>query len=160
MAGVKQGQTGANSDCFDDHSWVAELHRRRERARASSLDSSDPFQTKRHVRGCSVSAMFSTFSRTVARSSLTRRWLSQVSHGQLEHIIVSKPHPTVSLITLNRPKALNALSSPLFAELNQSLKQADEDTEIGAVVLTGSEKAFAGEWVSRAPPLTEIKYPG
>ena len=89
--------------------------------------------------------------RTIARPSLTtparwltRRWLSQNSHGQHEHIIVSKPHSAVSLITLNRPKALNALSSPLFAELNQALKQADEDTEIGAVVLTGSEKAFAG----------------
>jgi hypothetical protein len=77
---------------------------------------------------------------------LTRRWLSQVSHGQHESIVVSKPHPTVSLITLNRPKALNALSSPLFAELNHALKRADEDTEIGAVVLTGSEKAFAGRF--------------
>src|SRR5258708_36315644 len=88
------------------------------------------------------------FSRAVARSTpagwLARRWLSQVSHGQHEHIIVSRPHPAVSHITLNRPKALNALSSPLFAELNQALNQADEDTEIGAIVLTGSEKAFAG----------------
>ena len=98
-------------------------------------------------------AMF--FPRVVAHSSLTtqtqtrwltRRWLSQVSHGQHENIVVSKPHPTVSLITLNRPKALNALSSPLFAELNQALERADEDTEIGAVVLTGSEKAFAGRF--------------
>jgi enoyl-CoA hydratase len=105
------------------------------------------------------------FSRTVARSSLTaptrwlaRRWLSQISHGQHEHILVSKPHPSVSLVTLNRPKALNALSSPLFAELNQALKQADEDTEIGAVVLTGSEKAFAGAF--RVTPLShETKYP-
>ena len=78
---------------------------------------------------------------------LTRRRLSQVSHGQHAHIIVSRPHPTVSQITLNRPKALNALSSPLFEELNQALKQADEDIEIGAVVLTGSEKAFAGRFV-------------
>ena len=52
----------------------------------------------------------------------------------------------MSLITLNRPKALNALSSPLFAELNQALKHADEDTEIGAIVLTGNEKAFAGRF--------------
>jgi enoyl-CoA hydratase len=95
--------------------------------------------------------MFS--SRAVAHSSLTtparwltRRWLSQVSHGRHENIVVSKPHPAVSLITLNRPKALNALSSPLFAELNQALKQIDEDTDIGAVVLTGSEKAFAGRF--------------
>lgn len=108
--------------------------------------------TARETRCSSFdSAMF--FSRTVAHSSLTtpsrwltRRWLSQVSQGQHENIIVSKPHPTVSLITLNRPKALNALSSPLFAELNQALKHADEDTEIGAIVLTGNEKAFAGRF--------------
>lgn len=96
------------------------------------------------------------FFRAVARSTpagwLSKRWLSQVSHGQHEHIIVSKPYPTVSQITLNRPKALNALSSPLFAELNQALEQADEDTEIGVVVLTGSEKAFAGRF--RVAPLS------
>ncbi|KAJ7782819.1 enoyl-CoA hydratase [Mycena metata] len=49
-------------------------------------------------------------------------------------------HP---LITLNRPKALNALCSPLFAELNKALLEVDADDAIGAVVLTGSEKAFA-----------------
>ena len=89
---------------------------------------------------------------------LTRRWLSQVSHGHHENIVVSKPHPTVSLITLNRPKALNALSSPLFAELNQALQQADEDTDIGAVVLTGSEKAFAGRFrvTSYRPKLSPL----
>ena len=109
-------------------------------------------------------AMF--FPRVVAHSSLTtqtrwltRRWLSQVSHGQHENIVVSKPHPTVSLIALNRPKALNALSSPLFAELNQALERADEDTDIGAIVLTGSEKAFAGRFrVSAVQLPTETKY--
>jgi len=47
-------------------------------------------------------------------------------------------------VTLNRPKALNALSSPLFEELNDALRKLDEDETIGAIVLTGSEKAFAG----------------
>lgn len=60
------------------------------------------------------------------------------------HILTSKPDPSVTLITLNRPKALNALSSPLFAELNTALREADADDAVGAVVLTGSEKAFAG----------------
>ncbi|KAF7315280.1 hypothetical protein MIND_00042400 [Mycena indigotica] len=59
------------------------------------------------------------------------------------YILVAKPEPSVSLITLNRPKALNALSSPLFEELNKALKDADDDDAIGAIVLTGSEKAFA-----------------
>ncbi|WP_027896130.1 enoyl-CoA hydratase [Zestomonas thermotolerans] len=49
----------------------------------------------------------------------------------------------VGLITLNRPKALNALNSQLIAELNQALAQLDADPGIGCVVITGSAKAFA-----------------
>lgn len=46
-------------------------------------------------------------------------------------------------VTLNRPKALNALFSPLFTELNAALSAFNADKNIGAIVLTGSEKAFA-----------------
>jgi 1,4-dihydroxy-2-naphthoyl-CoA synthase len=53
-----------------------------------------------------------------------------------------------SQVTLNRPRALNALSSPLFKELNNALVKFEEDKEIGAIVLTGSDKAFAGMWPS------------
>ncbi len=49
----------------------------------------------------------------------------------------------VGLITLNRPKALNALSSPLMAELTDALDAFEADNNIRAMVLTGSEKAFA-----------------
>ena len=49
----------------------------------------------------------------------------------------------VGLITLNRPKALNALNRQLIAELGQALDGFEADGEIGAVVLTGSERAFA-----------------
>jgi len=49
----------------------------------------------------------------------------------------------VGLITLNRPEALNALSSPLMAELTEALDAFEADDAIGAMVLTGSEKAFA-----------------
>lgn len=45
---------------------------------------------------------------------------------------------------MNRPRALNALSSALFRELNDALRQLDDDKTTGAIVLTGSEKAFAG----------------
>ncbi|KAF9070868.1 ClpP/crotonase [Rhodocollybia butyracea] len=62
---------------------------------------------------------------------------------QYESILTSRPHPSVTLITLNRPKALNALSTSLFLELNKALFEADADPEIGAIVLTGSDKAFA-----------------
>jgi enoyl-CoA hydratase len=45
---------------------------------------------------------------------------------------------------LNRPKALNALCTPLFKELNEALSTYDNDKSIGAIIITGSEKAFAG----------------
>src|SRR3954467_12346680 len=59
-----------------------------------------------------------------------------------ENIIV-ETHGAVGLIKLNRPKALNALSAGLFADLNQALDAFEADDAIGAIVLTGSEKAFA-----------------
>jgi len=49
----------------------------------------------------------------------------------------------VALVTLDRPKALNALSNELIDELAQILWKHDADENIGAIVLTGSEKAFA-----------------
>jgi enoyl-CoA hydratase len=49
----------------------------------------------------------------------------------------------VGVITLNRPKALNALNDALMDELGAALKHFDADDDIGAIVLTGSEKAFA-----------------
>ena len=49
----------------------------------------------------------------------------------------------VGLITLNRPKALNALCAALIVELAAALDGYEADPEIGAVVITGSEKAFA-----------------
>jgi enoyl-CoA hydratase len=49
----------------------------------------------------------------------------------------------VGLITLNRPKALNALNSTLIGEVNAALDAFERDAGIGCIVLTGSEKAFA-----------------
>jgi enoyl-CoA hydratase len=49
----------------------------------------------------------------------------------------------VGLIKLNRPQALNALSSELIAELSAALDAFEADPAIGAIVLTGSERAFA-----------------
>jgi len=59
-----------------------------------------------------------------------------------ENIIV-ETREKVGFIQLNRPKALNALNSALLAELAAALEAFDKDTSIGAIVLTGSEKAFA-----------------
>jgi enoyl-CoA hydratase len=49
----------------------------------------------------------------------------------------------VGLVTLSRPDALNALNSALIDELNQALDVFEADSAIGAIVITGSEKAFA-----------------
>ncbi|SAK99858.1 enoyl-CoA hydratase [Caballeronia ptereochthonis] len=49
----------------------------------------------------------------------------------------------VGMITLHRPKALNALNDALMDELGAALKSFDADEDVGAIVLTGSEKAFA-----------------
>ena len=59
-----------------------------------------------------------------------------------ENIIV-ETRGRVGLVTLNRPKALNALSGPLIDELVAALTAFDGDDGISAAVLTGSEKAFA-----------------
>ncbi|OCL07772.1 enoyl-CoA hydratase mitochondrial precursor [Glonium stellatum] len=76
-------------------------------------------------------------------SSLPRLIRPYSSSSTYEHLIVSTPKPGVGLVTFNRPKALNALCSPLIIELNDALKKLDSDKEIGAIVLTGSERAFA-----------------
>jgi enoyl-CoA hydratase len=49
----------------------------------------------------------------------------------------------VGLITLNRPKALNALCDPLMKDLSDAIDEFEADTGIGAIVLTGGGKAFA-----------------
>jgi len=50
---------------------------------------------------------------------------------------------SVGLIILNRPKEYNALSSDLIKELSSAIKEFENDNKIGAVVLTGNNKAFA-----------------
>jgi enoyl-CoA hydratase len=57
--------------------------------------------------------------------------------------LLTETRGAVALITLNRPNALNALNSTVMAELNEALSAFGKDEAIGAIVLTGSEKAFA-----------------
>jgi enoyl-CoA hydratase len=58
-----------------------------------------------------------------------------------ENILVER-RGKAALVTLNRPKALNALSAGLVADLNHALADFEADAGVGAVVVTGSEKAF------------------
>jgi enoyl-CoA hydratase len=60
-----------------------------------------------------------------------------------EHILVHVDAEKVGVITLHRPKALNALNAPLMDELGSALKAFDADPAIGCIIITGSEKAFA-----------------
>ena len=59
-----------------------------------------------------------------------------------ENIIV-ETRGKVGLITLNRPKALNALSPDLMRELSKAVDVFEADSQIGCIVVTGSDKAFA-----------------
>jgi len=59
-----------------------------------------------------------------------------------ENIIV-ETRGKVGLITLNRPKALNALSPDLMRELSKAVDVFEADSKIGCIVVTGSDKAFA-----------------
>jgi enoyl-CoA hydratase len=61
----------------------------------------------------------------------------------MPEMILVETHGRVGLIRLNRPKALNALCDQLMAELGQQLLAFDADPAIGAIVLTGSDRAFA-----------------
>jgi len=57
--------------------------------------------------------------------------------------ILTETRGSVGLITLNRPNVLNALNDDLVSELGDALVAFDADEAIGAIVITGSEKAFA-----------------
>lgn len=71
--------------------------------------------------------------------------------GQYQYILVDKKgeKKNVGFIQLNRPKALNALCDGLMMEVGKALDTFETDGEVGAIVITGSEKAFAGEKLSR-----------
>lgn len=101
--------------------------------------------------------MSSNLSKTVASTTTTNRLLqlqrimttnNTTATDQLEYLLVSNPAPAVLLVQLNRPKALNALCDGLFLELNRVLQDADKNDDIRAIVITGSERSFAGKFLS------------
>jgi enoyl-CoA hydratase len=68
-----------------------------------------------------------------------------LSTSSLEYLKVGKSgkNDSVAVIELHRPKALNALCDPLMTELAVVLEQLEKDDGVGAIVLTGSQRAFA-----------------
>ncbi|KAL1129471.1 hypothetical protein AAG570_013997 [Ranatra chinensis] len=77
--------------------------------------------------------------------SLKFKFFAKIEGSSYQHILTEKKgaKQNVALITLNRPKALNALCDALVTELGDAVEKFDRDESIGAVVITGSEKAFA-----------------
>ncbi|KAM7191427.1 ClpP/crotonase-like domain containing protein [Rhypophila sp. PSN 637] len=84
-----------------------------------------------------------------------RKLSSPATSSNYEYIQVSEPRPGVGQVTLNRPKALNALCTPLITELNAALTEFQSSPTIRAILLTGSQKAFAaGADIKEMAPLT------
>jgi len=67
--------------------------------------------------------------------------------GKYQHLLVETrgEKSNIGLIQLNRPKALNALCDSLMEELQQVLDDFEKDPKISCAVITGSDKAFAGQ---------------
>ena len=84
-----------------------------------------------------TSALFR--NNTLLRASTARCF----SAATYQNLLVEQKEGSICVIQLNRPKALNALCNDLFDELIQAVKAADKDPNTSAIVLTGSEKAFA-----------------
>jgi len=72
------------------------------------------------------------------------RMMATDANAPYKNIIVErKEEEKVLIITLNRPKALNALNSGLMSELIDALEKADANPQVSCIVLTGGDKAFA-----------------
>lgn len=84
---------------------------------------------------------FTMLARIARQSRSVVRSLSS-STGSY-NTILTETRGSVAVITLNRPKALNALCDELIAELNTAASQLDKDPNVKAIVITGSDRAFA-----------------
>jgi enoyl-CoA hydratase len=80
-----------------------------------------------------------------------------VTEKQFENILVEQKG-RVAVITLNRPKALNALSSAMEKEVVEAVEGLDADPGIGCILVTGSEKAFAAG--ADIKEMKDKEYPG
>lgn len=89
------------------------------------------------------------FPQILRSSDYTAGYFSRIIYykstgGNMTHTsILVETRGRVGLITLNRPQALNALNRQLMTELMNALEAFDRDDAVGAMVITGNEKAFA-----------------
>jgi enoyl-CoA hydratase len=76
-------------------------------------------------------------------SSAGERGLHQEAQAMAYETILVETRGPIGVITLNRPKAMNALNGQLIGEINQATRALDGDPQVAVVVITGSERAFA-----------------
>jgi naphthoate synthase len=80
-------------------------------------------------------------AQTGALSNLTTTWIAAGSYTDIRYErstdLGSEPTPRIAKITINRPEVRNAFRPLTVVEISQALEQAREDTEVGAIVLTG-----------------------
>eukprot|EP00529_Nitzschia_sp_RCC80_P026471 CAMPEP_0113490898 /NCGR_PEP_ID=MMETSP0014_2-20120614/27281_1 /TAXON_ID=2857 /ORGANISM="Nitzschia sp." /LENGTH=351 /DNA_ID=CAMNT_0000384679 /DNA_START=159 /DNA_END=1214 /DNA_ORIENTATION=+ /assembly_acc=CAM_ASM_000159 len=98
------------------------------------------------MRGIQGNLSSSTTTTTAPNNTAGhRRYMSSLNlKDAYENILVEKhEEDKVALITLNRPKVLNALNGALFQDLLHATKALDDDDSVRCIVLTGSSKAFA-----------------
>ncbi|AUJ66011.1 enoyl-CoA hydratase (plasmid) [Aestuarium zhoushanense] len=69
--------------------------------------------------------------------------VSKTSQDEVETVLLIERRDDVALLTLNRPRQLNALNRQLAHDVLTALREFDADPEIGAIVITGNARAFA-----------------
>ena len=74
------------------------------------------------------------------------------STGQFQNLVVEKhgEKRNVAVVKMNRLKTMNALCDALMSEMAVALQQLEEDKDVGCIVITGSQRAFAGMIVVEA----------
>src|SRR5918996_1696944 len=75
------------------------------------------------------------------RQDATRRGLA-IGGGVLSFVRVEKPHPGVSLITLNRPERMNAMAFDVMIPFREALQEISRDNDVRVVVVTGAGHGF------------------
>lgn len=80
-----------------------------------------------------------------------------MAENNYETILVEQ-RDRVGLITFNRPKQLNALNTTVQREVAEAVEKFDADTGVGAIIITGSEKAFAAG--ADIKEMRDLEYPG
>lgn len=106
------------------------------------MSSNQPSRTPRR-RGSTVTTQVAEARHEDGKVELTIEEQIHANSSRAFEFLLVERRERVALITLNRPKSLNALNAQLGLELLAALKACDADSQVGAVVIAGSPLAFA-----------------